>query len=162
MVDEDCADADTDGEGCSSSDKPSEHESVSKQSEVTGISQSTDPLACTEISTEVARGECNEDNSSHTTDSSCKLTSNSSRETSNISSSTVSNAVQSGGIKRRWSEEEDRVFKKALLENLQKKTMASNEALKEVQKGLPNRSIGQIRVRLNNMILGKQKFIEKQ
>jgi hypothetical protein len=76
---------------------------------------------------------------------------------SNVAEGEESHVDTRHGIKRRWSEEEVGIFKKAFKDNILNKAMPSGSELKEVQKQLSHRSVSQIRTRLNNIILGKQK-----
>lgn len=62
------------------------------------------------------------------------------------------------GIKRRWSFEENTVFKRAFLDALSKKQMPSGEEIMSVSKEMGTRTVAQIRTRLNNIMLGKQKW----
>ena len=61
------------------------------------------------------------------------------------------------GVKRRWSTTELDIFHKRFHSNLLEKKMATATELREALTELPNRTTAQIRVRLNNVILGKQK-----
>ena len=63
------------------------------------------------------------------------------------------------GIKRRWTSAKLAIFSKKLCANLINKTMASSSELKEAQSELPDCTTAQIRVRLNNIILCKQKIV---
>jgi len=67
------------------------------------------------------------------------------------------------GVKRRWDEAELCAFNRAFKQCIVNKKMASgNEIMTVQQKDLPNRSVPQIRARLNNVILGKQKNFDSQ
>jgi hypothetical protein len=75
----------------------------------------------------------------------------------------VSELDNQRGMKRRWNEAElcaiNRAFKQCIVD----KKMAPGHEIMSVQKShLPQRSVAQIRVRLNNVILGKQKYFDNQ
>lgn len=60
--------------------------------------------------------------------------------------------------KRRWTDAETSTFKKAFQANIDKKEMACGANIAAVQKVMGTCTIAQIRTRLNNIILGKQKL----
>ena len=62
------------------------------------------------------------------------------------------------GIKRRWSFEENTVFKRAFQDALLNKKMPSGKEILSVSKEIKTRTVAQIRTRLNNIMLGKQKL----
>ena len=61
------------------------------------------------------------------------------------------------GVKRRWTEDEVLIFKRAFRPDIENKYMPTGIRLKEVQNELNSRSVAQIQTRLNNILLGKQK-----
>jgi hypothetical protein len=65
------------------------------------------------------------------------------------------------GMKRRWNEAELGAFNRVFKQHISNKNMATGKEIQYVQeKEIPTRSIAQIRTRLNNIILGKQKMFE--
>lgn len=65
------------------------------------------------------------------------------------------------GRKRRWTEAELGAFNRVFKQHISGKNMASGREVQQVQeKDIPSRSIAQIRTRLNNIILGKQKVFD--
>jgi hypothetical protein len=58
--------------------------------------------------------------------------------------------------KRRWSVEENIIFKQCFKNCLNNKIMPTSVQLKLAAKRLPKRAIAQIRTRVNNVIKGKQ------
>lgn len=65
------------------------------------------------------------------------------------------------GMKRRWNEAELVAFNRVFKQHISNKNMATGKEIQCVQeKEIPTRSIAQIRTRLNNIILGKQKMFE--
>lgn len=64
------------------------------------------------------------------------------------------------GLKRRWSFEENSIFKRAFEDAVLHKEMPSGVELATVSEEMKNsRTVAQIRTRLNNIILGKQKLL---
>jgi hypothetical protein len=63
------------------------------------------------------------------------------------------------GVKRRWSFEENTVFKRAFQDALLSKKMPPGDEILSVSKEMKTRTVEQIRTRLNNIILGKQKWV---
>ncbi len=61
------------------------------------------------------------------------------------------------GMKRRWSAAEVDVFNKRFRSNIDGKKKPTATELREAMSELPNRTTAQIRVRINNVRLGKQK-----
>ena len=62
------------------------------------------------------------------------------------------------GVKRRWSFEENTIFKRAFQETLLNKKMPTGDEILSCSKEIKTRTVAQIRTRLNNIILGKQKL----
>lgn len=60
--------------------------------------------------------------------------------------------------KKRWSVEENSLFKRIFFQFLEKKTMPPGSTLIAAQKHLTSRSVAQIRTRVHNVINGKQKL----
>ena len=61
------------------------------------------------------------------------------------------------GMKRRWNCEEIQIFNNKFETNLLNKTMPTAQELANSKNELVSRSTSQIRTRLNNIILGKQR-----
>jgi hypothetical protein len=61
------------------------------------------------------------------------------------------------GMKRRWNGEEIKIFNEKFETNIFTKTMPTAKQLASARNSLVSRSKFQIRARLNNIILGKQK-----
>lgn len=57
--------------------------------------------------------------------------------------------------KRRWTEEENNVFKNYFKDYINRKTLPPGSVIKKVQTKL-NRSVAQIRTRIHNILTGKQ------
>ncbi|XP_033100262.1 uncharacterized protein LOC117103757 isoform X3 [Anneissia japonica] len=59
-------------------------------------------------------------------------------------------------VRKRWSQEEKEIFNQKLAKYLKVKKCPPTESLKTVVKMLPDRTLAQVRTRVNNIILGKQ------
>jgi hypothetical protein len=62
------------------------------------------------------------------------------------------------GVKRRWTFEENTVFKRSFREALSMKRTPSRDEILSISNELKMRSVVQIRTRHNNILLGKQKL----
>ena len=60
-------------------------------------------------------------------------------------------------MKRRWTKEESKDFDRLFECQLKEKRMATGEEIQIAQKYLKDRSVAQIRTRLNNFVRNKQK-----
>jgi hypothetical protein len=80
-------------------------------------------------------------------------------EDKDVTTNAEENAAKRGrhGMKRRWNCEEIQIFNKEFETNLLNKTMPTAQELENSKNELVSRSTSQIRTRLNNIILGKQR-----
>lgn len=63
------------------------------------------------------------------------------------------------GIKKRWTEEENQIFLKYFKEEIHLKKMPLASKLQRPLTDLRNRTLLQICTKINNIILGKKKFV---
>lgn len=116
------------------------------------VAASTSAIESIPTSASVNAGTCDDSMITSTSENAQPVTS-----TSNINI-TDSLASFVRGTKRRWTSEEVDIFHKKFRFHILNKTMASRTELEAVQTELTDRTTAQIRVRLNNIILGKQKI----
>jgi hypothetical protein len=63
------------------------------------------------------------------------------------------------GKKKRWTEDENQIFLKYFKEEIRLQKMPLAAQMQRALKELRNRTLLQIRTKINNIILGKQKFV---